>query len=134
MSDEKQPEEGKESKKYTDNINKLVALLNGNDLLTRSRMPNGEVFTAMQELVKEEKAFRIATVKEDIKILIKKKMEFDTLHKQKKAEFEKAIEEAQKSFNQEANKIFSKIEDIKEIEEKYLATLTSTSNSDSSAS
>jgi len=123
MSD--QQENTKEGKKYTENINKLVALLNGDMLLTRSRMPNSEVFTAMQELVAEEKATRIAAIKEDVRLLIKKKMEFDTFQKQERAKFEKAVEDKQKEFNNEVNKIFSKIEDIKEMEENYLATLTS---------
>src|SRR6267378_1265715 len=124
MSEEQQQEKGKEAKKYTENMAKLIAILSGDELLIKSRIPNGDIQTAMIELVKEEKAAKIITIKEDIKGIIKKKQEFDTFQKQKKQEFEKAIEDKQKEFNQEFNKIMSKIEDIKEIEENYLATLT----------
>jgi hypothetical protein len=125
MSEEQQQEKGKEGKKYADNIQKLISLLSGEDLLTKSRIPNGDVQIAMAELVKEEKTARVSTIKEATKSLIKKKTEFDVFQKQERAKFERAVEDKQKEFNQEANKIFSMIEDIKQIEEDYLATLTS---------
>lgn len=132
MSEEQQ-DSGKEEKKYKENLSKLVALLNGDDLLSKSKIPNSEVYQAMQELAKEEKAEKVLVIKEAAKKIIRAKKEFDAFRRQSEADLKKAIDEQQKKFNQEANKLFAMVENIKEMEEDYLRTLTSTAFEESSS-
>ena len=125
-----QQDSAKETKEFHANCKKLIAILNGGSLLKPHRgLPRADLQRAMEELVKEEKEAKVQEIKTAAKELVKRHLEFDRFEREKRKEFEKALQEKQKEFNKESKSLFSKIDDLANIERSYYETLQRASTS-----
>lgn len=120
-----QEELGKIGKQFESNMKKLTAVLQGESLYKAPKVVGDEDLTkAIVAIAKEEKEEKLKEFVEGVRTLIKDKRAFDKFQKEKKKEFEKAVEDKQKSFNDSANKLFGLMDDIKSIEESYYNTMS----------
>ena len=106
------PEENlnKESKKIKDNydkaMNNLVAIFKGeSNLAVTKKIPNSEIDTLINEVLKEEVEEKKKDFKERAKKLMKSKVAYEQFIKQKEQEFQKAKDEKTKEFTKEANEL-----------------------------
>ena len=128
------PEENlnKESKKIKDNydkaMNNLVAIFKGeNNLAVTKKIPNSEIDTLINEVLKEEVEEKKKDFKEKAKKLMKSKVAYEQFIKQKEQEFQKAKDEKTKEFTKEANELIGIVESIGTLQQQYLESLTTNS-------
>ena len=129
------PEENlnKESKKIKDNydkaMNNLVAIFKGeSNLAVTKKIPNSEIDTLINEVLKEEVEEKKKDFKERAKKLMKSKVAYEQFIKQKEQEFQKAKDEKTKEFTKEANELIGIVESIGTLQQQYLESLTSTNS------
>lgn len=129
------PEENlnKESKKIKDNydraMNNLVAIFKGeNNLAVTKKIPNSEIDTLINEVLKEEVEEKKKDFKERAKKLMKSKVAYEQFIKQKEQEFQKAKDEKTKEFTKEANELIGIVESIGTLQQQYLESLTNTNS------
>lgn len=115
---------GKEAQKFQKNFKRLVALFGGDTAFKKKKLKSDSVAIALEELVKDEKEALTAEFKKQATALIKRKQEFDALQIKLKKDMEKALEDKQKEFNAEMEKIFGLVDKIDSIESSYYNTLT----------
>ena len=128
------PEENlnKESKKIKDNydkaMNNLVAIFKGeSNLAVTKKIPNSEIDTLINEVLKEEVEEKKKDFKERAKKLMKSKVAYEQFIKQKEQEFQKAKDEKTKEFTKEANELIGIVESIGTLQQQYLESLTTNS-------
>ena len=129
------PEENlnKESKKIKENYEKamgnLVAIFKGeNNLAITKKIPNSDIDTLINEVLKEEVEEKKKDFKERAKKLMKSKVAYEQFIKQKEQEFRKAKDEKTKEFTKEANELIGIVESIGTLQQQYLESLTSTNS------
>ena len=129
------PEENlnKESKKIKENYEKamgnLVAIFKGeNNLAITKKIPNSDIDTLINEVLKEEVEEKKKDFKERAKKLMKSKVAYEQFIKQKEQEFQKAKDEKTKEFTKEANELIGIVESIGTLQQQYLESLTSTNS------
>lgn len=127
MSEQQQEQKNKEASKFDINYKSLVALLTGENLLRKSRIPIDDVAAAMAELVKDKKEAAIKTIKEDVTVLVDSYIAFQKFKREQEKAYEKVLEEKQKEFNIKAQSVFSKIDDLKSLERTYYDALAGAS-------
>lgn len=120
----------KESQKIKDAhdaaMGKVVALFKGESNLNVSKkIPNETVATLMGEVLKEEVDAKKADFKHKAKALMKSKVAYDKFLKEKKQEFQKAIDAKTKEFTKEANDLIFIVDSIGELQKDYLESLGS---------
>lgn len=121
-----QEQNDKISKNYDANFKKLVALMGGEKQLKKPSIPNDEVGTIVEELIKERREEKIKEFKEGAKKLLDKKIEFDKECRKAEEDFKKAVTEKKKNFTEEMKKVFNIIEDINAIEKSYYDSMKAT--------
>ena len=122
----------KESKKIKDNydkaMNNLVAIFKGeSNLAVTKKIPNSEIDTLINEVLKEEVEEKKKDFKERAKKLMKSKVAYEQFIKQKEQEFQKAKDEKTKEFTKEANELIGIVESIGTLQQQYLESLTTNS-------
>lgn len=126
MEEQKLPEQEQTSKvreKFTAAMTNLTQVLGGQTLYKPTVLVPDDVQKAVIELAKVEKEKKIKEFQEKAIELIQKKRAHDKHVTQMKKDFEKKEEDSMKDFTDEANKLFSLIKDIKNIERDYYDTL-----------
>ena len=126
MADEKQNQENGEDKvekQYNANFKKLVALMNGEKNMRKTKVPHNEVGQVVEELIKEKKATAIKAFKEQAVVLLDKKVEFDKEIKKLEEEFKGKVNTKKKEFTEEMQKLFKTVEGIEAIEKSYYESL-----------
>jgi hypothetical protein len=118
-------EAGKVEKRFTANMQKLVAIFKGEGAFKKVSIPNGESAAIIEELMAEERELAKKSFKEKAAKLIKSKVEFDKFVKQKEKELQDAIVNKKKDFNKEMEECFSLLENIDKLKEEYVSSLTS---------
>jgi fructose-1-phosphate kinase PfkB-like protein len=115
-----QEQTGKVEKKFTQALDRLVAVVGGKEnLKIPNKVPKDQLGSVISELFSEERDVVLKDTKEKLRNLLKqfaemtkaleaKKQELAKLEKQKKEEFIKAAEE-----------LFNKIQDVGEVEKLY---------------
>lgn len=119
-------EAGKVEKRFTANMQKLVAIFKGDGAFKKVSIPNGESAAIIEELMAEEREAAKKSFKEKAAKLIKSKVEFDKFVKQKEKELQDAIVNKKKDFNKEMEECFSLLENIDKLKEDYFTSLTPT--------
>jgi|ERR1041385_754389 hypothetical protein len=114
---------GKVAKQFDENMNKLIAILGGKDLLKTPKLGADDLTEAVKELAKEEKEKRVKLFKEKAAAIIQRKMEFDKEVAAKEKEFQNTVNAKKKEFNEEIKGVFSMIKEIENIEKSYYETL-----------
>ena len=129
------PEENlnKESKKIKESYEKamgnLVAIFKGeNNLAITKKIPNSDIDTLINEVLKEEVEEKKKDFKERAKKMMKSKVAYEQFIKQKEQEFQKAKDEKTKEFTKEANELIGIVESIGTLQQQYLESLTSTNS------
>lgn len=117
-------EASKVEKRFTANIQKLVAIFKGDGAFKKVSIPNGESAAIIEELMSEERELAKKSFKEKAAKLIKSKVEFDKFVKQKEKELQDAIVNKKKDFNKEMEECFSLLENIDKLKEEYVSSLT----------
>lgn len=128
MNDEKeqqnQQDAGKVAKAFDKNMERLIALLGGKELLIRAPKLGGEPLTeAVKELVKEEKEKLVKQFKEKAMSVIASKQAFDKLQDEEQKKFQTAVNNKKKEFNKEVEGLFGMIDKIENLEKSYYETL-----------
>jgi Ni,Fe-hydrogenase I large subunit len=113
----------KEALKFHTNMNRLIALFGGKETFKQSKIENTELSDLVAKLVKEEKDAAQEDFMKQAKGLIQRKRDFDKFVKAEIAKMEKAVEEKQKEFNVEMERIFGLVTKIETIESEYYSTL-----------
>jgi Rps23 Pro-64 3,4-dihydroxylase Tpa1-like proline 4-hydroxylase len=122
--EQNQQDAGKVAKAFDRNMERLVALLGGKDLLMKAPKLGGEPLNeAVKELVKEQKEKMVKDFKEKAMAVITSKQAFDKLQVEKQREFDKAINDKKKEFNKEVEGLFAMIDKIENLEKSYYETL-----------
>lgn len=119
-------EANKVDKRFTANMQKLVAIFKGEGVFKKVSIPNGESAAIIEELMAEEREAAKKSFKEKAARLIKSKVEFDKFVKQKEKELQDAITNKKKDFNKEMEECFSLLENIDKLKEDYFTSLTPT--------
>ena len=107
---------------FNNNIVKALALLRGAVFAPTTQIPGDEMSKVMDELFKEDVENLTKEVKEGMRDLMKKKVEFDRSVKQETLKFQAAIIDQKKALNQDFNDVMSKIKDIESLKNSYLET------------
>lgn len=115
---------GKEADKFQKNMKRLVALFGGQETFKQAKVASTELNDLVAKLVKDEKEATTEEFMKQAKGLIQRKRDFDKFVKLEKTKMDKAIEEKQKEFNVEMEKIFGLVTKIETIEAEYYETLT----------
>lgn len=115
-------------KNYTDVMNKLVALMQGENNLAKGKLAKDAVSEMVETLLKEKKETIIKEVKEDIIKLLEKNIELKKALADKRKELEKLEKDKKKEFTEAARKLFGRIEGIGELEKAYYEGLKTASN------
>lgn len=109
----------KVSKKYDENVKKLIALFSGDKAFKKPKVGNGEIAGIIAELTKERKEEIVKTFKEKATKLLTSKVEFDKFVIQKQKEMNDAIVNKKKEFNKEMEECFQLIENIDQLQKDY---------------
>lgn len=128
----KQPESQQEqndkvSKQFDQNFKKLVALLGGEKTLKKVSVPNDELGSVVEDLLKERREDFIKDFKTKAKALLDKKLEFDKEVKKAEEEFKNKIIQKKKEFSEKMKEVFGMVENMQEIEKSYYQSLKETS-------
>lgn len=115
----------KVSKRFDQNVKKLIALFSGEDAFKKEKVSNSEISTIIAELTKEKKEALIKTFKEKATKLLTSKVEFDRFVDQKKKEMEQAITNKKKEFNNEMEECFKLVENIDNLQKDYQSSFDS---------
>jgi len=116
----------KVSKKFEADFKKLVALLGGDKGLKKVAVPNDELGTIVEELLKERREEFIKDFKTKAKSLLDKKLEFDKEVKKAEEEFKKSVLNKKKEFSEKMKEVFGMVENIQEIEKSYYESMKAT--------
>lgn len=125
MSDQEQvSESGKVEKKFNSNLSKLVSLMRQPiEQAAKVKVPNTEMASIVEELLKERKEETIKLFKTRASALLDKNVEFNKFVKQQKETLEKAILEKKKEFSKQMEECFALVENIDKLYEDYKASL-----------
>jgi len=116
----------KVSKQFDANFKKLIALLGGEKTLKKVNVPNDELGTIVEDLLKERREDFIKDFKAKAKSLLDKKLEFDKEVKKAEEDFKKTVVNKKKEFSEKMKEIFNMVENIQEIEKSYYQSLKDT--------
>lgn len=112
---------------YDKNINKLVAIVGGKEnLLPKKKVKGSLISTIVEGLLKEDKEALEKSIKDGLKALLEKKVQCDKEIKAKKEELDKLEIAKNKEFNEACKQLFSKIDNVEQLERDYIATLGTT--------
>lgn len=124
-----QQEEGKDkiAKKFNSDIAKITAIIRQEPSKNgRVKVPKDDVAGLVKELFAETNEETKKTVKEELKGLLVKYVEYNRAKVAKEKELEKLNQEQMKSFSEAAQKLFDKIEGIPALEKEYADALVAT--------
>lgn len=122
MADQQQ-DNGKIEKKYEQTLSKLIILFRKKKLPTSKRIPNGDIASVVDELLAERKDEELKLFKKEAGELLDSKVELDKFIKAKEEEFRKAVVAKKKEWNEKADKVFSRIENIDQLQKDYAVSL-----------
>jgi len=115
----------KVEKKFTAALTKLTAIVQGKDNLF---FPKKVAADALGDLVaglfKEENEALVRQVREDLRTLLKSYSEMNKAFKAKQEELDKLNKQKKEEFVKAAETLFSKIDNIGEVEKEYYNGLT----------
>ena len=115
------------AKNYEATMNKLVAVVRGKENLSPGKRVKKEAMgLIVDELLKEDKERIQTEVKSGLKELLSKHVQLNKEIAEKEKEFTKLKQQKQKEFIEAASKLFSRIDDIGELEKAYASSLAST--------
>jgi hypothetical protein len=120
------PQEDKTSLHFETNMKKLVGVLGGKELLTKTNKVKKDVLsTIVENLLKERKEKLELDVKTDLSSLLEKHVTVTKAIADKQKELKDLETAKKKEFNDACNKLFNKVEDIEQLEKDYYASLSS---------
>lgn len=118
-----QQEGGNEYKKvegqFNGNFKKLVALMQGESNLKKTKVPKDDVSEVITELLAERKKTAKEKLKKDAITLLDKYAEYQKKAAEAKAEYEKKIIADRKSFIKEMEEVFKQVDDMQNLEKSY---------------
>ncbi len=109
----------KVTKQFDANFKKLIALLGGEKSLKKINVPNDELGTIVEDLLKERREEFVKDFKVKAKSLLDKKLDFDKEVKKAEEDFKKTVINKKKEFSDKMKEIFNMVENIQEIEKSY---------------
>ncbi len=109
----------KVTKQFDANFKKLIALLGGEKSLKKINVPNDELGTIVEDLLKERREEFVKDFKAKAKSLLDKKLDFDKEVKKAEEDFKKTVINKKKEFSDKMKEIFNMVENIQEIEKSY---------------
>lgn len=119
----------KVDKLFNNNMLKALTLLKGKEFRPTTQIPSDSVEAVMEDLFKEDIEIITKEVKEGMRNLMKKKVEFDRVVKQKTLEFQANIIEQKSNLNTEFEKVMSKIQSIEQLKNNYLESFKAAQDS-----
>lgn len=123
-SNQQPQDNNKVQKSFESNLKKLVAILGDESKLKpQTKIANTQLAEITASIFAEDTERLVEEVKTGIRALITTKVSFDKALKEKEQELNKLKVEKQKEFNQVAQQLFQKIDNISQIEADYAATL-----------
>ena len=109
------------------NMKKLVGVLGGKELLTKtSKVKKDTVEVIVEGLLKERKEKLELTIKSDLSELLDKHVLLTKSIADKQKELKDLETSKKKEFNDACNKLFNKVEDVNQLEKDYYSALIST--------
>jgi Rps23 Pro-64 3,4-dihydroxylase Tpa1-like proline 4-hydroxylase len=99
-------------KRFNRNMDKLMALFAGDHSIFKTKVPNNNVSSLVEELLKERREEAGKQFKAKAISLLDKKVEFDKLVSQKKKEFEDSVNKGREEFSKEMEACFQLVENI----------------------
>lgn len=123
-----QPEENdKINKQFENTMKKLVAIVGGKEnLSTKKKVGKDVLANVVNGLMQEKREATEKEVKEKLTELLSKKVEFDKLMNEKRAELDKLEKTKKKEYVDSANRLFQLIESLDELERDYYKSLSDT--------
>lgn len=115
------------TKRYEQNLKKLVALFRGEKAFKKGKVPNTDIQLIIEELTKERKEELVKEFKLKAAALLDKKVQFDKFVKQKEEELKNALNNKKKEFSEEMEECFKLVESIDNIVKSYSETFESIS-------
>ncbi len=116
----------KVSKKFDKDFKQLVALLGGDKNLKRVNVPNDELGTIVEELLKERREEFVKDFKTKAKGLLDKKLEFDKEVKKAEEQLKNTVISKKKEFSEKMKEVFGMVENIQQIETSYYESMKQT--------
>lgn len=120
---ENQQDSNKDKKKFQDGFKRLMAMLNGDEGIFKSKIPGGIVPDLIQKLTAKRREVAEEQFLTKASALLDKKVQFDRDTKSKRDEFDKAIAAKEKEFLKEMNDVFALIDNFGDVQKAYAATL-----------
>lgn len=114
---------------FEKNMKKLVAIVGGEaKLRPTTNIERDALAELTKELFKEETEAAENKIKDDLKNLLKKRIEMTKAFEEKKKELAKLEIEKKKEFNEAAVKLFNRINDLNGLESDYYSALNEANN------
>jgi hypothetical protein len=116
----------KVSKQFDANFKKLVALLGGEKNLKKVNVPNDELGSVVEDLLKERREDFIKDFKTKAKGLLDKKIDFDKEVKKAEEQLRNTVIAKKKEFSEKMKEVFSMVENMQEVEKSYYQSMKET--------
>ena len=124
-SNQQPQDNNKVQKSFESNLGKLKAILGDESKLKpQTKIDNSEVAAIVESVFAEQKEQLALGVKTGIQNLLKQYVAFNQALKDKEQELVKLKADKQKEFNQAANQLFQKIDNISKLEADYASALS----------
>lgn len=109
--------------KYKNNLASVFALLKDNKFQPSKGVPASEMGEVIDEFFKEEIESKKQTVKENLKVLLTKKVQFDKTIEEETRKFQGIILAKKKEFSDELEKVLTMVQGIDQIRIDFLKSL-----------
>lgn len=127
QENQQQQDNNKVAKNFEATMSKLVAILGNKDHLSpKKRIKKDILGTIVSDLLKEDNEASQTAIKTELKELLGKHVTLTKEIAVSEKQFEQLKQNKMKEFNEAANKLFGKIDNLGQIEQEYLAALKST--------
>lgn len=112
------------NKQYEAGLRKLIALMEGDKNLRKSKLPKSDLSVVIAELLKEKKEKLAIEVKTKVSTLLDEKVAFDKEVKRLEEDFRKNVNAQKKTFTDKMNEVFKLIDGIDDVEKSYYSSLS----------
>ncbi len=126
QQDTPEQQNDKVSKQFDANFKKLIALLGGEKNLKKVNVPNDELGSVVEDLLKERREEFIKDFKSKAKAVLDKKIEFDKEVRKAEEALKNTVIAKKKEFSEKMKEVFSMVENIQEIEKSYYQSMKDT--------
>lgn len=114
-------------KEFDSLVSQVISLFKGPEVFKKQKINNSDTDAIVEELLADRKKLFNTTFKTKLGDLLNSKMEFEKVKAAAEKDLKDKVTNQQKKFIEEAKGLFKMVENIKDIEKSYKASLSQVS-------